>query len=193
MEVVVGVRIVQCHAIMDVVIGVQYHAIIRCCHWRQRHALSPSNHVQSTIMIFPLLVPNLILLSDCINSSSLFPVAILCTLLHRENTSFEVWYLHVLSVSKCCLFHDQFFLLSNLLSSRFVKSEMGVLQFQPLSISLLLKFNNASVKRFHFVFLLHEFRTRFSKQMIFVSIKKRFRNICPVRESDERLLLPKTG
>ena len=58
----------------------------RCCHWRPRHALSPSNHVQSTIMIFPLLVPILILLSDCINSSSLFPVAIMCTLLHRENT-----------------------------------------------------------------------------------------------------------
>ena len=65
----------------------------RCCHWRPRHALSPSNHVSSTIMNFPLLVPILILLSDCINSSSLLPVAILCTLLHRENTSFEVWYL----------------------------------------------------------------------------------------------------
>ena len=66
----------------------------RCCHWRPRHALSPSNHVPSTIMNFPPLVPILILLSDCINSSSLFPVAILCTLLHRENTSFEVWHLH---------------------------------------------------------------------------------------------------
>ena len=66
----------------------------RCCHWRPRHAWSPSNHVPSTIMNFPLLVPILILLSDCINSSSLVPVAILCTLLHRENTSFEVWYLH---------------------------------------------------------------------------------------------------
>ena len=43
---------------------------------------------------FPLLVPILILLSNCINSSSLFPVAILCTLLHRETTSFEVKYLH---------------------------------------------------------------------------------------------------
>ena len=63
----------------------------RCCHWRPRHALSPNNHVPSTIMNFSLLVPMLILLSDCINSSSLFPVAILCTLLHRENTSFEVW------------------------------------------------------------------------------------------------------
>ena len=70
-----------------------------CCHWRPRHALSPSNHVQSTIMNFPLLVPILNLLSDCINSSSLFPVAILCTLLHRENTSFEVWYLHHPSVT----------------------------------------------------------------------------------------------
>ena len=42
---------------------------------------------------FSLLVPILISLSSCINSSSLFPVAILWTLLHRENTSFEVWYL----------------------------------------------------------------------------------------------------
>ena len=65
----------------------------RCCHWRPRHALSPSNHVLSTIMNVPLRVPIFILLSCCINSSSLFPKAILCTLLHRENTSFEVWYL----------------------------------------------------------------------------------------------------
>ena len=48
----------------------------------------------STFLNFPLHVPILILLSCCINSSSLFPVAILCTLLHRENMSFEVWYLH---------------------------------------------------------------------------------------------------
>ena len=70
----------------------------RCCHWRPRHALS-RNHIQVTVMNFSLLVPILILLSDCINSSSLFPVAILCTLLHRENTSFEVRYLHTPSVT----------------------------------------------------------------------------------------------
>ena len=46
----------------------------------------------------------------------------------------------------------------------FYVSVMGVLQFQSLSINLLLKFTYASVKRFHFVFLLHEFRSRFSKQ-----------------------------
>ena len=57
----------------------------RCCQRRPRHALLPSNHVPSTIMKFPLLVPMLILLSDCINLSSLFSVAVLCTLLHREN------------------------------------------------------------------------------------------------------------
>ena len=67
-------------------------------------------------------------------------------------------------------------------------SVMGVLQFQSLSLSLLLKFINTSVKRFHFVCLLHEFRSRFSKQMISVSIKKRFRNICRVGESDERFI-----
>ena len=66
-----------------------------CCHWRPRHALSPS-HRQFWIfhfLNFPHRVQILILLPSCINSSSLFPVAILCTLLHRENTSFEVWYL----------------------------------------------------------------------------------------------------
>ena len=54
-EVVVGVRIVprnheSCH-------WCPRHELPRnhrCC---PRHALSPSNHVQSTIMNFPLLVP----------------------------------------------------------------------------------------------------------------------------------------
>ena len=50
-------------------------------------------------------------------------------------------------------------------------------------MSLPLKFTNASVKRIHFTFLLHEFRSRFSKQVISVSDKKKFRNICRVRES----------
>ena len=96
-EVVVGVRIVQCHAIIDVVIGVRVmlcHAIIdvvigvrvMLCH----QAIDNSGF--SIFQNFPLRVPILILLSCCINSSSLFPVAILCTLSHRENTSFEVWY-----------------------------------------------------------------------------------------------------
>ena len=66
-EVVVGVRVMLCHQSYAI------HFFVNC----------------------PLLVPILILLSDCIKSSSLFPVAILCTLLHRENTSFEVWYLHL--------------------------------------------------------------------------------------------------
>ena len=45
-EVVSGVRIVQCHAIMDVVIDVrvmQFHAIIDVVHWRSSHALPPSH------------------------------------------------------------------------------------------------------------------------------------------------------
>ena len=87
-EVVSGVRIVQCHAIIDVVIGV----CVMLCH----QAIDNSGF--STFLNFPLRVPILILLSCCINSS-LFPVAILCTLLHRENTSFEVWYLHTPSVT----------------------------------------------------------------------------------------------
>ena len=104
MEVVSGARIVQCHAIIDVVIGVrvmQCHAIIDVvigvrvllCH----QAIDNSGF--STFLNFPLRVQILILLSCCINSSSLFPVANLCTLLHRENTSFEVWYLHLPSVT----------------------------------------------------------------------------------------------
>ena len=97
-EVVVGVRIVQCHAIIDVVIGVrvmQCHASmdvvigvrVMLCHQ------TIDNSGFSTFLNFPLRVQILILLSCCINSSSLFSVAILCTLLHRGNTSFEVWYL----------------------------------------------------------------------------------------------------
>ena len=98
-EMVSGVRIVQCHAIMDVVIGVrvmEYHAImdvvigirVMLCHQAVYILDFP-------LLNFPLRVQILILLSCCINSSSLFPVAILCTSLHRENTSFEVWYLHL--------------------------------------------------------------------------------------------------
>ena len=118
-ELIVSVRIVQCHAIMNVVIGVrvmQCHAIIDAvigvrvmlCHQAMdvvsgdrvmlcHQAMDNSGF--STFLNFPLCVQILILLSDCINSSSLFPVAISCTLLHRENTSFEVWYLHTPSVT----------------------------------------------------------------------------------------------
>ena len=89
MEVVIDVRVMQCHAVIDVVIGVR----VMLCH----HAIDNSGF--STFLIFPLRVQILIMLSCCINSSSLFPVPILYTLLHRENTSFEVWYLHLPSVT----------------------------------------------------------------------------------------------
>ena len=88
-DVVIDVRVMQCHASMDVVIGVR----VVLCH----QAIDNSGF--STFLNFPLRVQILILSSSCINSSSLFPVAILCTLLHRENTSFEVWYLHTPSVT----------------------------------------------------------------------------------------------
>ena len=68
---------------------------------------------------------------------------------------------------------------------------MGVLQFQSLSMSLLLKLIDTIVKRFHFLFLLHKFRSRLSKQVISFSIKKRFRNICRVRESENRFITPR--
>ena len=83
-HVVIGVRVLQCHAIIHVVIGVR----VMLCY----QAMDNSGF--SIFLNFSLRVPILILLSCCINSSSLFPVAILYTLLHRENTSFEVWYLH---------------------------------------------------------------------------------------------------
>ena len=72
-DVVIGVRVRECHAIMDVVIGVR----LMLCH----QAIGNSGF--STFLNFPLRVQILILLSSCINSSSLLPVAILCTLLHR--------------------------------------------------------------------------------------------------------------
>ena len=83
-DVVIDVRVMQCHAIIDVVIGV----CVMLCH----QAIDNSGF--STFLNFPLLVTILNLLSCCINSSSLLPEAILCTLLHRENTSFEV----------CCIY-----------------------------------------------------------------------------------------
>ena len=89
-------------------------------------------------------------------------------------------------------FHDQVFLLSNLLSLEFCMSEMGILQLQPLSTSLLLKSTNFVFQRFHFALLLHEFRSRFNKQMISIPIKQRSCNICWNRESDKRFVAPKT-
>ena len=68
---------------------------------------------------------------------------------------------------------------------------MGVLQFQSLSMSFRLKLIVTCVKRFHFEFLPHEFRSRFSKQVLSVSIKERSRNICQVRESENRFITPK--
>ena len=88
-DVVIDVRVMQCHAIIDVVIGVR----VMLCH------KSIDNSGFSTFLNFPLRVQILILLSSCINSSSFFTEAILCTLLHRGKTSFEVWYLHTPSVT----------------------------------------------------------------------------------------------
>ena len=50
----------------------------RCCHWHSRYALSP-RHKFSTFLKISLRVQILILFSCCSNSSSLFPVVILCT------------------------------------------------------------------------------------------------------------------
>ena len=66
---VIGVRFMECHASMDVVIGVR----VVLCHQ------AIDNFGFSTFQNCPLRVPILNLLSCCSNSSSLFPVAILCT------------------------------------------------------------------------------------------------------------------
>ena len=100
-EVVSGVRIVQCHAIIDVVIDIR----VMECHASMdvvigvRDVLCQQTIDFSTFLNFPLRAQILILFSCCSNSSSLFPEAILCTLLHRGNMSFEVWYLHHPSVT----------------------------------------------------------------------------------------------
>ena len=93
-EVVSGVRIVQCHAIIDVVIDVR----VMQCHASMdvvigvRVVLCHPLVDNFTFLNFSLRV-QILNLSCCSNSTSLFPVAILCTLLHRGNMSFEVWYL----------------------------------------------------------------------------------------------------
>ena len=86
-DVVIDVRVMECHASIDVVIGIR----VVLCHQAINFPL---------FLIFSLRVQILNLLSCCSNSSSLFPVAILCTTFcNRENTSFEVWYLHTPSVT----------------------------------------------------------------------------------------------
>ena len=101
MEVVGGVRIVQCHAIMNVVNGVRvmdFHAIIDVVI-DIRVMLSPS-HRFSTFLNFPLRVPILNLLSCCSNSSSHFPVAILCTrFAPRKHVIERCGFLHTSSVT----------------------------------------------------------------------------------------------
>ena len=89
MEVVSGERIVRCHAIIDVVIDVR---VMEC------HA-SMNVVIGVRVLNFPLRVQILNLLSCCSNSSSLFPVAILCTIWHRGNMSLEMWYSHTPSVT----------------------------------------------------------------------------------------------
>ena len=65
---------------------------------------------------------------------------------------------------------------------------MGVLQFQSLRISLLPMLTNTIVKRFHLMFLLHQFGSCLGEQVIPVSIKKRFRNFRGARISENRFI-----
>ena len=96
-HVVIGVRIVQCpHAIMDncehVVIGVR----VMHCH----HAFMANSEFSTfgpNFILVPISTCNVFPVPTCCQAVCVdrhfFPVAILCTLLHRENTSFEVLYL----------------------------------------------------------------------------------------------------
>ena len=89
-DVVAGVRIVRCHASIDVVIDV---CIVEC------HASMDVVIGIRVVLCHPLKdfftsCPILILLSCCSYSSKVLPVNFGAHILHRGNTSFEVWYLH---------------------------------------------------------------------------------------------------
>ena len=58
--------------------------------------------------------------------------------------------------------------------------------------ALSLKFTNASVKRIHFTFLLHDFGFRFRKRVIPVTLQNRFHRSFRIRELNKGSLFPKT-
>ena len=72
----------------------------------------------------------------------------------------------------------------------FDMSIMDVLQFQSLSMSLLLDLIDTIVKRFHFVFLLHEFKSRFSKQVISVPSRRDFATFAGLENLMKRFFTP---
>ena len=99
-DVVAGVRIVKCHASMDVVIDVR---IVVC---------NASMHVVigiRVVLCHPLVdFPLFWIFTSCPNSNLVvmlyqFIISFTCSyfahVLHRGNTSFEVWYLHLPSVT----------------------------------------------------------------------------------------------
>ena len=79
-DVVIDVRVIECYASMDVVIGVR----IMLCH----------PHRFSTFLDFHI-VPKF---SSCCHAVAIHHNFCL-HVLHRGNTSFEVWYLHSTSVT----------------------------------------------------------------------------------------------
>ena len=83
------------------------------------------------------------------------------------------------SIAKCLFSQRQFFSLWGLLSS-------GFYPFPTAEKSLLLMFTNASVKRIHFTFWLHELGFRFRKHVISVALKNNFSRIYRIRESKYR-------
>ena len=73
-----------------------------CCHWCTHRAMSPRIHGQCPLLV-PTSTRNLFPVPTCSQAvwddRHFYPVAILCTLLHRENTSLEVLYLD----PRCCI------------------------------------------------------------------------------------------
>ena len=86
-EVVSGVRIVQCHAIIDDVIDV---GVMQC------HA-SMDVVIGVRVVLCHQAIDNSGFSTSCPNSSSCQQAVSIHH--HREKTSFEVWYLHTASVT----------------------------------------------------------------------------------------------
>ena len=73
---------------------------------------------------------------------------------------------------------------SGLLFSRFFVAVIGAIDFQTIGIKLSLKVTNASVQSLHFTLLLQDFRFRFRKHVISVSLEERFYRLLRLRESE---------
>ena len=65
---------------------------------------------------------------------------------------------------------------------------ISILQFQSLSVSLLLKLTGTAIERSNLVFLFHKFRSCVTEQVIFITYKKRPSQIRRVSVFENRTL-----